>query len=440
MSRTTRSRRGRCIALAAVTAGVSWLTTGPAMAGPASAAGDGATAALVCGSESGSKQAASNPTSLTPDGLTLHELTPSDLTTLAPAAGVLSITDAAGAAAGQGMRSLPDRPATTLPAGITPASPTLKDLTPAGGTAVLPAARAGVMPILAAAPSRPAVSNAVCLPATPMSAIQRHPRPHNRVHPMTETNPERHRHPNPGRPQAPDRSQTQTGANAAGPVSTTDARTPAGAANRPHGRTEGRRHKADARTAGALPGQAQDRPRRRNRGGHSQPETMRPHQQGGVNQAQDTGGQRNATRPAPRQARPAQPGTVRPGTAQTPAQTGAAQPGTAQPPAQTGAAQPGAAHNKRQRRHQPNGQTGHTAPASTSTSSGSAPAPRRVKREGRVQESRMHEGRVYPKAVTEQLGTASSTPGDITTPALASATATGSLADLAGAAGRKLLP
>ncbi|WP_147943010.1 hypothetical protein [Microbispora sp. CSR-4] len=132
MSRTSRSIRGRCVALAAVTAGVSWFAGGPAMAK------DGALADAC-------RAQAHN---MTARGVTGHDVTGRDLTsglTSLPAAGVLSIADAAGAAAGQGHNSLPTGSATvarTLPApAALPAVPGPRTLpnTATGATAALPA-------------------------------------------------------------------------------------------------------------------------------------------------------------------------------------------------------------------------------------------------------------------------------------------------------------
>ncbi|GAA4562045.1 hypothetical protein GCM10023193_26830 [Planotetraspora kaengkrachanensis] len=82
--------RGRCVVLAAVTAGVSWLATGHAMA-------DGATVSAPCKPQ--------------------KQSSPADLSTLTPPNGVLSIADTAGAAAGQGLTSLPGRPSTPVKGG-----------------------------------------------------------------------------------------------------------------------------------------------------------------------------------------------------------------------------------------------------------------------------------------------------------------------------------
>ncbi|WP_182872908.1 hypothetical protein [Microbispora sp. H10670] len=118
MSRTSRSIRGRCAALAAVTAGVSWLTWGTAMAK------DGASSDAcrprnhdITGHDVTGRDATGHDS--TDQGVTRHEIARREATdrnvrgvpaTLAPAAGVLSIADAAGSAAGQGHRSLPGRP------------------------------------------------------------------------------------------------------------------------------------------------------------------------------------------------------------------------------------------------------------------------------------------------------------------------------------------
>ncbi|GAA4589624.1 hypothetical protein GCM10023194_44360 [Planotetraspora phitsanulokensis] len=82
--------RGRCVVLAAVTAGVSWLATGHAMA-------DGATVAGPCKPQ--------------------KQSSPANLSTLTPPNGVLSIADTAGAAAGQGLTSMPGRPSTPVKGG-----------------------------------------------------------------------------------------------------------------------------------------------------------------------------------------------------------------------------------------------------------------------------------------------------------------------------------
>jgi len=112
MSRTSRSMRGRCVVLAAVTAGVSWLATGHAMA-------DGTTMTDACKPH--------------------NQSSPANLNTLTPPSGVLSIADTAGAAAAHGLPSMPGRPATTpdgdTPKGGTPKGGTAKGGTPKGGAA-----------------------------------------------------------------------------------------------------------------------------------------------------------------------------------------------------------------------------------------------------------------------------------------------------------------
>lgn len=394
MSRTTRSRRGRCVALAAVTAGVSWLTTGPAMAGSA-AAGDGAVAGLVCEPTAGG-QTGALPSSLARTGRT----------TLAPATGVLSVADAAGAAAGRGMPSLPGRSVKALPVGGASAIPAFPSLSSTGGKAILPEEKSPLTPVLSVAPARPSVPNALCLPTAPMSATQ--PLQQDRVHPITN--------PQPGQPQV--QGESRTGANAARTADASSASAPA--ANRPHRRGESR-NRADARATEAQPAQAQDRPRRRNRGAQAE---ATPQQR--ANQAQTGGGQRNAARPAPRHARPAQ---------QNAAESAATRSDVARSnTAQKGADQAATTRDKRQRRPrsaEQAGQAGQTGRAAAApTTSDSAASPRRAQREGRV----------YPKAPTEQPGLSVTSPGDITAPALAQATATGPLADFAAATGRQLLP
>ncbi|MBO4273834.1 hypothetical protein, partial [Microbispora triticiradicis] len=113
MSRTSRSIRGRCAALAAVTAGVSWLTWGTAMAK------DGASSDACRPRSHDATGRDATGHDITDQGVTRHEIARREATdrdvrsvpaTLAPAAGVLSIADAAGSAAGQGHRSLPGRP------------------------------------------------------------------------------------------------------------------------------------------------------------------------------------------------------------------------------------------------------------------------------------------------------------------------------------------
>ncbi|WP_204285750.1 hypothetical protein [Microbispora amethystogenes] len=113
MSRTSRSIRGRCAALAAVTAGVSWLTWGTAMAK------DGASSDACRPQNRGVTDRGVTDDGVAGRDVARHEIARREATdrdvrgvpaTLAPAAGVLSIADAAGSAAGQGHRSLPGRP------------------------------------------------------------------------------------------------------------------------------------------------------------------------------------------------------------------------------------------------------------------------------------------------------------------------------------------
>ncbi|MCT9932102.1 hypothetical protein N5079_18015 [Planotetraspora sp. A-T 1434] len=167
MSTTSRSIRGRYVALAAVTIGVSWLATGQAMAGAA------ATMTTTC--EPQNKSAAA-----------LHSL--------APATGVLSITDAAGAAAGQGVPALPGRPGAVPPAArlIPAAQPkAVPAAVPAGVPAapkgVLPAPKLPAVPLLAVAPARPNLSSPACVPAAPVvtepiaeKPRHKHPRKHHK--------------------------------------------------------------------------------------------------------------------------------------------------------------------------------------------------------------------------------------------------------------------
>ncbi|MEU7885861.1 hypothetical protein AB0B54_10200 [Microbispora bryophytorum] len=151
MSRTSRSIRGRCVALAAVTAGVSWLTGGPAMAK------DGALAD-ACRAQS--------------RDVTSHDVTGRDLSggvTTLPAAGVLSIADAAGAAAGQGHNSLPTGPAVltrTIPGPTAlPAVPGPRAL-PGTMPGAASGAAAGAAPSVAkAAPAAPRTTTALPAPA-----------------------------------------------------------------------------------------------------------------------------------------------------------------------------------------------------------------------------------------------------------------------------------
>ncbi len=159
MSRTSRSIRGRCVALAAVTAGVSWLTGGPAMAK------DGALAD-ACRAQSHD---------ITGRDVTGHDATGRDLTgglTTLPAAGVLSIADAAGAAAGQGRNSLPTGPATVArtvpgPAAL-PAVPgprTLPGTMPGAATGAAPGAAKAAPAVPGGTTALPAPAGAKTLPA-----------------------------------------------------------------------------------------------------------------------------------------------------------------------------------------------------------------------------------------------------------------------------------
>ncbi|WP_405088146.1 hypothetical protein [Microbispora sp. NBC_01389] len=132
MSRTSRSIRGRCAALAAVTAGVSWLTWGTAMAK------DGASSDTCRPQNRDVTDHDVTDHGVTGRDVARHESARREVTdrdergvpaTLAPAAGVLSIADAAGSAAGQGHRSLPGRPGPdpAVPGAV--ASPVLPALT-----------------------------------------------------------------------------------------------------------------------------------------------------------------------------------------------------------------------------------------------------------------------------------------------------------------------
>ncbi|MEZ0071613.1 hypothetical protein [Planotetraspora sp. GP83] len=167
MSTTSRSIRGRYVALAAVTIGVSWLATGQAMAGAA------ATVTTTC--EPQNKSAAA-----------LHSL--------APATGVLSITDAAGAAAGQGVPALPGRPgaappaARLIPAAQPKAAPAAVPAgVPAAPKGPLPAPKLPTVPLLAVAPARPNLTGPACVPAAPVvtepiagQPRHKHPRRHHK--------------------------------------------------------------------------------------------------------------------------------------------------------------------------------------------------------------------------------------------------------------------
>lgn len=245
------------MALAALTAGVSWLTGGPAMA-------KGGALADACRSQS--PDAASRD--LTSRDVTSGDVTSRDVTgglaTLAPAAGVLSIADAAGAAAGQGRNALPGRPdaasatravpglggrpavpavpgagaalpapagakaitapvsggavpgsrvpGSTVPGSTVPGSTVPGSAVPGAAKAV-PAALPGTdsrglfparsaMPLLAVAPAKPSVSNKVCVPQSP-EALRTAPAGQERLHPITQAQPKGHqRHPRPEGSQA----------------------------------------------------------------------------------------------------------------------------------------------------------------------------------------------------------------------------------------------
>lgn len=367
MSTTTRSRRGRCIALATVTAGVSWLTTGPAIAGP-SPASDSTGATVICQPPTGAPRA----------GNILNRNTrraPAGYTALAPATAVLSFADAAGAAAGRGMHSLPGR--STVANARSAVAPATAGLAPVGSGAVLPSAKAPAAPVLDVMPIRPSVSDAVCLPTLPAMAARTQSQPQDRVRPISNPKPEQSRQSDGSRAQ----EGTPPGGGASGASRATGTTTTAETAREPNEQAAGQ-HRANRRTIVDQP--------RKNRGerkaaDRSQPALPRQQQEDGNKTA--TGGQR-------------------------------------------GAAQTGARRNDRHERQQPD----QAGPASSAAAATDAAAPsRRVKREGR-------EKRVYPKAPTVQQDAAASEIGDITTPDLAQSTGTHPLVDLAGAAGRSLLP
>lgn len=125
MSKASQRIRGRCLAIAAVTAGVSWLSTGPALARDV-------TATTGCDAPARTHMARQ--------------------VSLAPPVGLLSIADTAGAAAARGIPSLPGRSGSAAldqllgPQGKARALPGTKDLLPPlpggkGGPPVLPDAR-----------------------------------------------------------------------------------------------------------------------------------------------------------------------------------------------------------------------------------------------------------------------------------------------------------
>lgn len=395
MSKTTRNRRGRCIALAAVTAGVSWFTTGPAMAGPSPASdstGESMGGTVICQPPTGNTQAGNILNRNTLNGRTLTERTPAGFTALAPATAVLSITDAAGAAAGQGMRSLPGRSTAAPQPGRLAAAPAVSGLAPASSGAVLPAAKAPAVPILDVMPTRPSVSNALCLPTMPTTAARIHPRPQDRVHPITQTNPKEQSQ-QPDGPRAQEgTSGTLPGSGASGASRDKSATTGAETARRPNGQTAGQ-HRTNRRADAPRSNRGERRAAERSQPAGQSRAVPPRRQQEGVNQTA-TGGQR---------------GTAR-----------------------TGTAQAGARRNGRHHRQHP-GQAGQPASSATAATDSAAP-PRRAKREGRVAK----EGRLYPKAPTVQQDAAASGPGDITAPDLS--TGTHPLVDLAGSAGRHLLP
>ncbi|GAA1269591.1 hypothetical protein Psi02_19680 [Planotetraspora silvatica] len=129
--------RGRCVVLAAVTAGVSWLATGHAMA-------DGTTMTDACKPH--------------------NQNSPANLNTLTPPSGVLSIADTAGAAAAHGLPSMPGRPATTTTGGTAQGGIPKGD-TPKGGAPKGGAAKGGAAQGAQGAPGKSAAGRPRTLPA-----------------------------------------------------------------------------------------------------------------------------------------------------------------------------------------------------------------------------------------------------------------------------------
>lgn len=415
MSRTSRSIRGRCVALAAVTAGVSWLTGGAAMA-------KGGALADACRTQSGD---------VTGRDVTGRDVT-GGLTTLAPAAGVLSIADAAGAAAGQGRNSLPTGPATTtrpVPAAL-PAVPGPRTLPAVPGPRTLPGAMTGAapsaakaapavpaadaktlfparstVPLLAVAPAKPSDANACA------AALRTAPVAHEREHPATQGHPKKgHRHPKPeGEPAgAPSRGDAARGTLSQNP----------GAQNPGAQNTSPRR--PEARKPGAQKPEAQ------NQGTQG---TLTPEGVSNSNSSQSAAsGQEQSTRTFPARDRrhrkvhhPHKPGLVPPAQAANQAgqagQTGRPASGTRNASLPEGERKKGAKDG----RQRPDGARG-TAPVVRTDAADGRHVPRMQPRE-------------YPKAATRGQN------GDITAPAaLTKATGTRAVTELADATGKKLLP
>ncbi|MEV4456708.1 hypothetical protein [Microbispora sp. NPDC049633] len=438
MSRTSRSIRGRCVALAAVTAGVSWLTGGAAMA-------KGGALADACRTQSGDVTGRDVTGRDVPGRDVPGRDVTGGLTTLAPAAGVLSIADAAGAAAGQGRNSLPTGPATTtrsVPAAL-PAVPGPRTLPAVPGPRTLPGAMTGAapsaakaapavpaadaktlfparstVPLLAVAPAKPSDANA-CAPA-----LRTAPAAHEREHPATQGHPKKgHRHPKPeGEPAgAPSRGDAARGTLSQNP----GAQNPGG--QNPGAQNPGAQNTSPRRPEARKPGA--QKPEAQNQGTQG---TLTPEGVSNSNSSQSAAsGQEQSTRTFPARDRrhrkghhPRKPGLVPPAQAANQANQ-AGQAGQAGRPA-SGTRNASLPEGERKKgakdgRQRPDGARG-TAPVVRTDAADGRHVPRMQPRE-------------YPKAATRGQN------GDITAPAaLTKATGTRAVTDLADATGKKLLP
>ncbi|MBE3008656.1 hypothetical protein IL992_05565 [Microbispora sp. NEAU-D428] len=449
---------------------MSWLTGGPAMA-------KGGALADACRAQSHG---------VTGRDVTGHEVTGRDLTggltTLAPAASVLSIADAAGAAAGQGHNSLPTGsatvartvpgpaalpavpgprtlpgsmprtapgavpggaaalPAKTLPADATTLSAPAKAASApvnnavAGATAVAEPRRApavsaadaktlfparSTVPLLAVAPARPGAAD-TCAP----QALRTAPAAHEREHPVAQGHPKKsHRHP---KPEDESASPASRGGSAQGPMSQKPG------AQKPGAQKPGAQN-AGAQNAGAQRPGAQNaqKPEARNQGMQG---VIAPQGESHSTSSQSSASsQEQSTRTFPvkeRRHRKAhhphkQPGVI------APAQAGNQSAAQAAPQAgQAGRPMTGTRNaslpegerkkDKRQRHDDARGQ--ETAAGVQPDAADGRHVPRLRPRE-------------YPKAATRQQN------GDITAPAaLTKATGTRAVTDFATATGKKLLP